>query len=54
MGLAQVEGVAALAALAHKFDFELACPVDEIIKLNYFTTRANKMPVTIKMCSTNF
>ena len=48
MGLAQVEGVAALAALAHKFDFELACPVNEIVRETSFTEKANKMPIRAK------
>ena len=42
--LARIEGVAALAALVRVFDFKLACPESEIVRVCDFVTKANKMP----------
>jgi cytochrome P450 len=48
MTLALNEGVMAIAALAHHFDFELACP--EEVRVEYkFTMQPNKMPMRMKL-----
>ena len=46
--LAYSEAIFALAVLTHHFDFELACPKEEINRVFNFTSQPNKMPVYIK------
>jgi cytochrome P450 len=45
MSLAYMETVAAVAALITRFDVDLACPVEEVVRTLHFVARANKVPV---------
>jgi hypothetical protein len=46
--LSIVEGVLSIAAMIYFFDFEFACPIDEIKRIVNFTSQPNKMPMTLK------
>ena len=43
-----MEGVLSIGAMIYFFDFELACPIEEIKRCINLTTQPNKMPMTIK------
>ena len=46
--LAHIEGLVGMCAVVQHFDFELACPMDEIKRILSFTAQPNKMPMCLQ------